>query len=198
MTCYHKEICAVSPEVEALYRQCQQEIDEAGLYGGNSMTLWVESGTIAAPDALEALLPTRDPDVARQLENYSGSYQLLDIFNWYSEMLYTPQDVFDRAYLLVVLNAGGGTWMVEPVLGDAILPTSGDVNWDGSVTITDVIQLSSALMGGNALTALERENADCFQEAGTEPGDVVDSKDTLALMKYLVRITDTLPVAAEG
>lgn len=64
----------------------------------------------------------------------------------------------------------------------------GDVNCDGTVNIADVLTLNKNLLGGEKLTAQAAVNAD-VDLSGTP-----DSSDALNILKYIVRIIDSLPV----
>ncbi len=67
-------------------------------------------------------------------------------------------------------------------------PTIGDIDMDGSISILDAIRLSKALMGGTSLTVEQVVRADCDADS------VITSADALALMKFLVRLVDALPI----
>ncbi len=64
----------------------------------------------------------------------------------------------------------------------------GDVDVNGKVEIIDVITLSQCLMGAESLTPQGAKNAD------VDVNDVINSTDTLNIMKYLVKLIDSLPV----
>lgn len=64
----------------------------------------------------------------------------------------------------------------------------GDVNLDGEVDILDVIKLNKFLLGSTALNAQERVNANV--DGNTD----IDSTDSLNILKYVVKILDSLPV----
>ncbi len=64
----------------------------------------------------------------------------------------------------------------------------GDVDLNGKVEITDVIALAKSLMGGDALDAQAAENADVDNNSN------VNTTDALNIMKFLVKLVDSLPV----
>jgi len=64
----------------------------------------------------------------------------------------------------------------------------GDVNLDGKVNILDVITLNKSVLGKETLNAQQKLNAD-VDNNGTP-----DSIDSLNIMKYIVKLIDTLPV----
>ncbi len=65
----------------------------------------------------------------------------------------------------------------------------GDVDLNDTVNITDVIALSRSLMGGGApLNAQQSVNADC------DANGTINTSDALAIMKYLVKLVESLPV----
>lgn len=66
----------------------------------------------------------------------------------------------------------------------------GDVDCNGKVNILDVITLNKHLMVGETITASGRENA-ITRKGATEPA----AADALNILKYIVRILETLPVA---
>ncbi len=66
--------------------------------------------------------------------------------------------------------------------------TYGDVDLNGKVEILDVIALSKALMGAATMEAEAAANADVDQN-GT-----VNTTDALSIMKYLVKLIESLPV----
>lgn len=72
----------------------------------------------------------------------------------------------------------------EPVTSN----NAGDVNVDDEVDILDVIALNKFLLGANQLDPGQKSNADVMAD-GT-----LDSTDSLTLLKYVVKIIDTLPV----
>ena len=65
---------------------------------------------------------------------------------------------------------------------------SGDVNLDKSVDIMDVIALNKYLLGSSKLDTEQQANANVMAD------DVIDSTDSLTLIKYVVEIIDALPV----
>ncbi len=66
----------------------------------------------------------------------------------------------------------------------------GDVDLNGSVNITDVIVLSRNLMGGGEpLNAQQSVNSDC------DANGTINTGDALAIMKFLVKLVDALPIA---
>ncbi len=74
--------------------------------------------------------------------------------------------------------------ITEPTDVPALL--RGDVNQDGEIGILDVIYLSQAVMGAEALTAEQADAADCNKD------NMVTSADTLLLIKYIVRLLEQL------
>ncbi len=64
----------------------------------------------------------------------------------------------------------------------------GDVDCNGAVEILDVITLSQCLMGADSLSVQGAKNAD------VDVNGSVNSTDTLNIMKYLVKLIDSLPV----
>ncbi len=73
----------------------------------------------------------------------------------------------------------------ETVTADVVY---GDVDLDGEVSIVDVIALSQSLMGSGTLTADQQVCADVNRDK------VINSSDCLNIIKYIVRLIDTLPV----
>ena len=63
----------------------------------------------------------------------------------------------------------------------------GDVNIDGKVTIADAVLLNKYLVKSASLTDLQLKNADAHKN------DVVNSSDTLAILKFIVGTYDKLP-----
>lgn len=64
----------------------------------------------------------------------------------------------------------------------------GDVNCDGVVNISDVLTLNKNLLAGEALTAQGAINADVDRD------NAPTSADALNILKYTVKILETLPV----
>ena len=64
----------------------------------------------------------------------------------------------------------------------------GDVNCDGTVNIADVLTLNKNLLAGEALTAQGALNADVDKD------NVPTSADALNILKYTVKLIDTLPI----
>ena len=65
----------------------------------------------------------------------------------------------------------------------------GDVNLDGKVSIADVLTLNKNLMAGEALSEEAQKNADVDRDGKPT------SADALNLLKYTIKVVDTLPVA---
>ncbi len=65
----------------------------------------------------------------------------------------------------------------------------GDVNCDGKVSIADVLTLNKNLMAGDPLSEQAQKNADVDRD-GTP-----SSADALNLLKYTIKVIDTLPIA---
>ncbi len=65
----------------------------------------------------------------------------------------------------------------------------GDVNCDGKVSIADVLTLNKNLMAGDPLSEQAQKNADVDRD-GTP-----SSADALNLLKYTIKVVDTLPIA---
>ncbi len=63
----------------------------------------------------------------------------------------------------------------------------GDVNIDGKVTIADAVLLNKYLVKSASLTDLQLKNADAHKN------DIVNSSDTLAILKFIVGTYDKLP-----
>ena len=57
----------------------------------------------------------------------------------------------------------------------------GDVNLDGEVRITDVIEFNKYLIGAIELSATAKENANCVYD------DRLDVADNMQIAKYLVQ-----------
>lgn len=66
----------------------------------------------------------------------------------------------------------------------------GDVNLDGKVELVDAILLNKACAGQVTLSEEASANADCDANGG------VDTSDSVALLRFLVHLEDTLPVKA--
>jgi hypothetical protein len=66
----------------------------------------------------------------------------------------------------------------------------GDINLDGRVDITDAVLLNKAAASAVTLNALASRNADCNGDGE------VGTADATTLMKFLVRLIDTLPETA--
>lgn len=106
-----------------------------------------------------------------------GEGKRTSISNWYdlTGMGYT--DMSGLGLLKLVGEAGA----------DDGLP--GDVNADGEVTISDVLALNKNLLGGGMLTEEGIRNADVDSDGKPT------SADALNILKYVVKLLDTLPVA---
>lgn len=65
----------------------------------------------------------------------------------------------------------------------------GDVNSDGEVDILDVILLNKFLLGSSKLTDEQQVLANVVTDG------IIDSTDSLSILKYVVKIIDTLPVS---
>ncbi len=87
--------------------------------------------------------------------------------------------------------------IITPTEPDATDPTEpdvtdtlyGDVDCNGKVEIVDVIVLSKSLMGGGEMSAQSAANAD------VDKNDNVNSTDALNIMKFLVKLLESLPIA---
>ncbi len=66
----------------------------------------------------------------------------------------------------------------------------GDVNTDNGVSIVDVIMLNKHVMGSQDLTDTQKRNADCNSDGKA------DANDSLIILKHLVDLIPTLPVAS--
>lgn len=75
---------------------------------------------------------------------------------------------------------------VVVIPGDALY---GDVNTDGKVELVDAIILNKACAGQVTLTPEANANADCNADG------VVDTSDSIALLRFLVHLLDALPSA---
>jgi hypothetical protein len=64
----------------------------------------------------------------------------------------------------------------------------GDVNCDGKVDVGDVVLLNKSLVECATLSAAGKVNSDCLFDG------VIDSKDALQILKFLVMSVDSLPV----
>ena len=65
----------------------------------------------------------------------------------------------------------------------------GDANLDGKVDVTDAVLLNKVANGSVTLNDLQRKNMDCNGD-GT-----ISVEDGLALLRYLVHLEDSLPIA---
>lgn len=65
----------------------------------------------------------------------------------------------------------------------------GDVNVDGKVDLTDAILLNKSCAGAVSLTEQQLANADVCTDSGVSGGDVI------VLLRFLVRLTPTIPAA---
>ncbi len=85
------------------------------------------------------------------------------------------------------------TTATEPVTETSTDPVSnavyGDVDCNGAVEILDVITLCQALMGSATLSQEQAVNANCDLA-----NEALNASDCLAIMKYLVKLIDTLPI----
>lgn len=64
---------------------------------------------------------------------------------------------------------------------------AGDVNWDGVIDVSDAVLLSKIVTTGTQCQYVTL--ADC------DGNGEVDSRDVVALMKFLIHLVDTLPCA---
>ncbi len=67
----------------------------------------------------------------------------------------------------------------------------GDVDLNGIIDVMDVIALSQCIMGISDLEGDSQVTADAYHD------ELIDNSDTLAIMKYLVKLETTLPVEIE-
>ena len=65
-------------------------------------------------------------------------------------------------------------------------PISGDLNQDSEIDIRDIIMINQSVFGKISLTDAQKQAADI------DKNGIVDAEDALAVMKYIVRIIDTL------
>ncbi|MBQ2265492.1 MAG: hypothetical protein II341_08830, partial [Oscillospiraceae bacterium] len=105
-----------------------------------------------------------------------GEGKRTSISNWYdlTGMGYT--DMSGLGLLKLVGEAG------------TIEGLCGDVNVDGKVNISDVLTLNKNLMTGEVLTAEGSANAD------TDGDGKPTSADALNILKYVIKVLDSLPV----
>lgn len=76
----------------------------------------------------------------------------------------------------------------EEPTGEPVGGLPGDVNLDNEVDILDVIMLNKSLLGAVKLDSAQSSNADVMADK------TLDSTDSLTLLKYVVKILDTLPI----
>lgn len=76
----------------------------------------------------------------------------------------------------------------EETSEDPVTGICGDVNGDGAVDILDVISVNKFLLGSASLDEPARDRAD------TDRDQKLDSTDSLNILKYVVKILDSLPV----
>ena len=105
-----------------------------------------------------------------------GEGKRTSISNWYdlTGMGYTDMSG------LGLLKLVGETGTIEGLCGD--------VNVDGKVNISDVLTLNKNLMTGEVLTAEGSANAD------TDGDGKPTSADALNILKYVIKVLDSLPV----
>ncbi len=100
----------------------------------------------------------------------------------YSYSTYTRSyAVHDNETYLNLTLEGGSVTVIET-------PSYGDINQDGKVSLADAVLLSKAVASAVSLNDTGFYNADCNRD-GT-----VDSVDLNYLMKFLIRVIQTLPV----
>ncbi len=67
----------------------------------------------------------------------------------------------------------------------------GDVNLDGDIDVLDVIMLNKNLLGGVSLNDEQTDAADAFNDS------LIDSTDSLCIMKHIIGLLETIPVAPD-
>ena len=87
-------------------------------------------------------------------------------------------------------NSGAGSGTTTTATGTDVPKNTlyGDLNLDGKVNLTDAVMLNKAVIGTITLKGQAAINANTFSD------DKIDSNDATALLQFLVRYIDTLPV----
>lgn len=87
-------------------------------------------------------------------------------------------------------NSGAGSGTTTTATGTGVPKNTlyGDLNLDGKVNLTDAVMLNKAVIGTITLKGQAAINANTFSD------DKIDSNDATALLQFLVRYIDTLPV----
>ncbi len=102
-----------------------------------------------------------------------------------NEKIYVGNIASDYTVTEFASATDNGSLTVSGATGDVLY---GDVDCNNAVEILDVIELSQCLMGASTLSVQGAANADVDMNGS------VNSTDTLNIMKYLVKLIDTLPV----
>lgn len=64
---------------------------------------------------------------------------------------------------------------------------TGDMDLDGEVSLADAVLLQKLLLKQTNAAEIQRKNGDCYADG------ILDSRDVVSLMRFLVGLTDTLP-----
>ncbi|MGN1403756.1 MAG: CAP domain-containing protein [Ruminococcus sp.] len=72
--------------------------------------------------------------------------------------------------------------------GISICTKMGDINMDGEISLADVVLMQQIMLGQVTADDVQLLQADCYQD------EVVDQKDVLTLMRFLMRIVTQIPV----
>lgn len=78
------------------------------------------------------------------------------------------------------------TTQTEPVLPRIV----GDVNLDGLVDMSDAVLLQKIIMGQVRVNDAQQQNKDCYADG------VLDNRDVVVLLQFLVHLFPSLPVTA--
>lgn len=73
-------------------------------------------------------------------------------------------------------------------IGTSLCTKMGDINMDEEISLADVVLMQQIMLGQVTADDVQLLQADCYQD------EVVDQKDVLTLMRFLMRIVSQIPV----
>lgn len=129
-----------------------------------------------------------------EIENGIEFYREYDLllYNEYSGLDDASQKLINIIYMILYLNPDIYV-ATEDCLSFEYNDNTffGDINLDGKINICDAVLLNQAVTNSFVLDENTKNNADCNCDG------IVDAKDTICLLRFLVSLTKSLPEIGE-